>query len=85
MGGRVVKGRWAITADCAHTFSSGGKFVNFTRPVCEKSERGDLTTAAKSEKRRFWRNNSLVFAAPGGGAAAVEGELLRQGKKGSSK
>jgi hypothetical protein len=73
----------SICADCAHTFSIGekfGNFVNFTRPFCEKSELEGLDNCGKKPKKGILAQQFPVFAAAGGGAAAVEGELLRKGK-----
>jgi hypothetical protein len=56
-------------------------FVNFKHPVCEKSEPGGLDNCGKKPKKTILAQQFPVFAAAGGGAAAVEGELLRQDER----
>jgi hypothetical protein len=49
-------------------------------PFAKNRNLGDLTFGGKKRKKANLAQQLPVFAAAGGGAAAVEGELLRKGK-----
>jgi hypothetical protein len=84
MGGRVVKGKWAKTADCAHRSQLAKNSANSSisyAPFAKNRNVGDLTTAAKSQKSRFWRNNSPCLLRQGVAQQQMRGIAAARGKK----
>jgi hypothetical protein len=56
------------------------KILQFHIPFLRKSAIGGLDNCGKNHKMAYLAQPFPVFAAAGGGAAAVEGELLRHGE-----